>query len=71
MLKGAITRLAGAGLDKYIVAPVHDEVVFSFPKEEHEQMAKEAASCMEDLAWDVPLTVEASGPFSNWGEAYE
>lgn len=70
VLKGAIVRLAREGLADYIIAPVHDEVVFSFPKDEHEQMAKVAALAMEDREWEIPLTVEASGPFPHWGAAY-
>ena len=52
------------------VLPVHDEVVFSFPKGEGASMAAEAAALMTDNDWDIPLTVDVTGPLKNWGEAY-
>lgn len=71
VLKSAMVRLDRHGLADYIVAPVHDELVFSFPKDEAVGMAAEAHRLMEDYQWDyVPLTCEVSGPFENWGEAY-
>ena len=70
VLKSALVRLDRAGLADYIVVPVHDEVVFSFPKGEHD-LAREAALCLEDRDWKIPLTVDVTGPLSNWGEAYE
>jgi hypothetical protein len=51
-------RLDKAGLADYLVVPVHDEAVFSFPKETGAEMAAEAASCMEDRSFRIPLTVE-------------
>ena len=69
VLKDAIVRLDRAGLSQYIVVPVHDEVVFSIPKEEHE-LAAEAATCLEDRSWPIPLTVETTGPLPHWGAAY-
>ena len=70
VLKKAIVRLDRAGLGQHIVVPVHDEVVFSFPKGEGASMAAEAAALMTDNDWDIPLTVDVTGPLKNWGEAY-
>ena len=70
VLKAAIVRLDRAGLGEHIVVPVHDEVVFSFPKGEGEAMAAEAARMMTDNDWDIPLTVDVTGPMKNWGESY-
>lgn len=69
VLKSAIVRLDRAGLADYIVVPVHDEVVFSIPKGEHD-LAKQAAACLEDRSWDIPLTVDVTGPLKHWGAAY-
>lgn len=69
VLKSALVRLDRAGLADYIVVPVHDEVVFSIPKG-NADIAAEAARCMEDLSWKIPLTVDVTGPLKNWGEAY-
>ena len=71
VLKDALIRLDAAGLSDYIVVPVHDEVLFSFPKETGAEMAAEAAVCMTDNSWTIPLTVDVTGPLSHWGEAYE
>lgn len=70
VLKSALVRLDRAGLADYVVVPVHDEVVFSFPKDAPE-LADEAARCLEDRDWRIPLTVDVTGPLAHWGEAYE
>jgi len=69
VLKEALVRLDVAGLADFIVVPVHDEVVFSIPKG-HAEIAAEAARCLEDRSWEIPLTVDVTGPLSHWGEAY-
>lgn len=33
-------------------------------------MAAEAAELMTDNDWDIPLTVDVTGPLKNWGESY-
>jgi len=70
VLTKAVIRLDRAGLADSIIVPVHDEIVFSFPKDHGAEMAAEAAELMTDTAWKIPLTVDTSGPFDNWGEAY-
>ena len=70
VLKSALIRLDRAGLADCIIVPVHDEIVFSFPEDDAEGMANEAAAMMTDNTWKIPLTVEKSGPYKNWGEAY-
>ena len=69
VLKAALVRLDRAGIADHIVVPVHDEVLFSIPKGEH-GLAQEAAACMADHDWTIPLTVDVTGPLDNWGEAY-
>jgi DNA polymerase-1 len=69
VLKAALVRLDLAGLADFIVVPVHDEVVFSIPKG-HSEIATEAARCLEDRSWEIPLTVDVTGPLRHWGEAY-
>lgn len=71
VLKQAVIRLHRAGLADRIVVPVHDEILFEFPADAGPEMARAAAECMTDPEWLVPLTVEVTGPLSNWGEAYE
>ena len=69
-MKQAIVRLDRAGLSDSIVVPVHDEVVFSFPRGEGAELAADAAELMTDNDWRIPLTVDVTGPLTNWGESY-
>ena len=71
VLKEAIIRLERAGLGDYIVVPVHDEIVFEFPREGGAELAAHAATLMTDRSFSVTLEVEATGPLTNWGQAYE
>ena len=70
VLKDALVRIDKAGLSDCIIVPVHDEVVLSVPKGQHD-MAHEIKDLMEDHRWDIPLTCQAEGPFQHWGENYE
>lgn len=72
VLKEAACRLDASGLSEYIVLPVHDELIFSFPVDGGTPLAREAADIMTNTDWyDVPLVAEAEGPFENWGQKYE
>jgi DNA polymerase-1 len=54
-----------AGLGKYMLLQIHDELCFSFPNKE---LAEKAKQLMEDaVKLEVPVIAELkSGP--NWGE---
>ena len=70
-LKRTMIRLQAAGLMKYAVCIVHDEILFSFDQEGALELRKQAIETMEDKdTYDVPLTVEA-GEFGalNWADA--
>ncbi|MEE9125377.1 MAG: DNA polymerase [candidate division NC10 bacterium] len=69
VLDKAIVRLDRAGLGDYITCPVHDEILFGFPEDDVDAPT-EAAILMEDREWEIPLTVEATGPLPHWGAAY-
>lgn len=72
VFKDALVALDSAGLGDHIVLPVHDEVLFSFPKDDAPRLAKEAQEIMTDTTtFTVPLTVDVTGPLSTWGEAYQ
>ncbi len=69
VLKKAMVDLARSQLDKYMLLPIHDELLFSVPEAEAETITKEIVSLMEDhTSFAVPLTVKASGPMNRWGE---
>ena len=70
LFKQKIIEVDAAGLGDHIVVPVHDELVFDFPEDQAEAMAKEAAEIMcEYRAFTVPLTASAGKPAERWGEA--
>lgn len=71
VLKDAIIRLDQLGYGDNILLPVHDELLFEFPKgDDGLHAAKEASAIMEDRSLSVPLTTELSGPFETWGHHY-
>lgn len=70
VLKKALVRLTSAGFAKYMLLPVHDEVLFSFPEDTGLDLQREAVELMQDLtSYDVPLVVEASPLETSWGAA--
>jgi len=68
VLKQAAARLDAIGLADYIVVPVHDELVFSFPAADAEELTTIAVETMRDDNYAVPLIAEASQPCFRWGE---
>lgn len=72
VLKDAACKLAKAGYEECIMLPVHDELIFSFPREEAQHIAQECASIMTNTSWyDLDIVVDIEGPFPNWGTKYE
>lgn len=70
VLKDKTVLLDRMGFGDNIMLWVHDEVLFSFPEGDRESI-REAAAAMEEYdRYRVPLTVEAKGPYSTWGQAY-
>lgn len=68
LLKVKLLALDAAGLGDRIVLPVHDEVLFSFPEDEGEEMTAEACRILSEYeAFDVPLPVTPAGPSPSWG----
>lgn len=71
IFKDALIRLDLGGLGDNIVMPVHDEVLFQFPEDGHEEYAREAHRLMEDHhTLPVPLTCSIEGPSQTWGDPY-
>ncbi|WP_433332580.1 DNA polymerase [Spirillospora sp. CA-294931] len=67
----ALTRLDQAGFTPYMRLPIHDEVLFSFPEDQSEKMAAEAARIMTHTikGLEVPTDPEVAG--RSWGSIYE
>lgn len=71
--KNALINLDQAGLTQYSLLPIHDEVVFSFPKEYAEELVQTAVEAMSfgsDEGFDVPQVAEAELAGARWGEKY-
>lgn len=70
LLKVKTLALAAEGLDEFIIAPIHDEIVFSFPKgEEGAELAKTAKEILDERdAFFIPIIVTSKGPAKNLGE---
>lgn len=61
-----------AGYGESMLLPVHDEVIFSVPREDAEQALKDIPAVMAvvDGSCSVPLLAEAEGPLDRWGTKY-
>ena len=69
-LKRALVRLEAAGLSQYIHLPIHDEFLFSLPKENAVELQTEIMEIMTDNdTYEVPLIVEAGTLAENWAES--
>ncbi len=76
VLKRAILNLDNAGLGPNMILPVHDELIFSVPKDSVNDVTPIIRDCMEMTHMEggspylVPLTVGIDGPYARWGEKY-
>lgn len=72
IFKQAIVRLQANGFGEYLRLPVHDECIFEIPLDvDAEEFKREVSRFMEDDSWNVPIAVEAEGPFDNWAQKYD
>lgn len=68
VLKRAIVNLGHAGLDEFMMVPVHDEIVMSVPKADAEEIKHLTADIM--ACNDFHLTMPAVGDFgASWADA--
>lgn len=69
ILKEALVRLDAAGLTKYLLLPIHDEVVASVPVEDYEWIARDISEIMSVKGvYAVDLIADAEGPYQRWGD---
>jgi DNA polymerase-1 len=74
IFKDALVRLDNKGYGDYLLVPVHDEVVLSLPESEIADAMVEVPKLLQPVTdpkgreFPVPLTADASGPLSRWGE---
>ena len=50
--------------------PIHDEILFSFPKDNAEELCREAGVTMEMILKDVHITSEPDLGGESWGTLY-
>jgi DNA polymerase I-like protein with 3'-5' exonuclease and polymerase domains len=63
----ALVKLDKAGFTPHILLPVHDEIDFDFPKEDAEEMSREAAKHMQMSMGEVDFTVDIQIGEQAWG----
>lgn len=68
-LKRSLVFMAQAGLEEYMLVPVHDEVVLNVPKDIVDDVRAEVKANMECFDFEVPLTADPSGGCANWADA--
>jgi DNA polymerase I-like protein with 3'-5' exonuclease and polymerase domains len=68
MFKQTIVNLAQAGLEEFMVCPVHDEVVFSIPEAELEDVRHTIAEVMPYNDLKVPVPADPSPGVKTWAE---
>lgn len=72
LMKKAIVRMDAAGLTPFCCMPIHDEMVFSLPKDGIEDAKKDIESLMSYIGGEfaVDLPAEPEGNFERWGAKY-
>ncbi|RZS39172.1 DNA polymerase-1 [Herbihabitans rhizosphaerae] len=71
VLAEALLRLDEKGLTEFLRLPVHDEVVFSAPEKDADEIGREIARTMRvDSFFGVPLDTELTIGGRSWGTLY-
>jgi DNA polymerase-1 len=69
LLVDGMIRCRDAGLLRYLKITVHDAVVFSFPKDNHEALKAEAEACFTTNFRGVPFPLTSGKPAHDWYKA--
>jgi DNA polymerase-1 len=67
----ALLQLDKAGFSPYMRLPIHDEIVFSFPKEQAKEMTREAARLMEFTVKGMLIPADGEIGDRSWGSVLE
>ncbi|WP_030240723.1 MULTISPECIES: DNA polymerase [unclassified Streptomyces] len=70
VLGQAMLNMRDAGLLDYMKLPIHDEIVFSAPKSDAKDIAREFERCMTMDLFGVPVVAEAELGGRSWGSLY-
>jgi DNA polymerase-1 len=68
LFKRALVDLACAGLEDYLVVPVHDEIVLSAPLDEIEDVRRVVAEIMPIRDLSLEIGAAPSPPLARWGD---
>lgn len=69
LLVDGLIRCRDAGLLQYLKITVHDAVVFSFPRSDHENLKKKAEACFTTKFRGVPFPLTSGKPARDWYKA--
>lgn len=69
LLVDGLIRCRKAGLLKYLKITVHDAVVFSFPRNNHEKLKSKAEACFTTKFREVPFPLTSGSPAHDWFKA--
>lgn len=67
-MKRALVFSAHAGLDDYMVVPVHDEILVSVPRDDADDARRALLDAMLISEFAVSIPAEASGNLDRWGD---
>lgn len=70
LLAEGIIRIAEAGLDKYLLLPVHDELIGEAPASDAPEIMEEIRKLMESVFMGVPIEAEGEIFGRSWGGGY-
>jgi DNA polymerase-1 len=71
ILKRKLIELSAAGMDDYMILPVHDEVVFDVPSDLSQEVATSIQDTMQNLNdYAVPITCSPEIFTGSWGDKY-
>jgi DNA polymerase-1 len=69
VLKQSLLALGNAGMEDYLLIPVHDEVLFSIPEKWVEEAKRVILPSMENYGdFSVPLLASINGPGKTWAD---
>lgn len=70
VLKRSLAAMHNMGMDEFLVAAIHDEIVAEIPEEYVEDYSRSVAECMTDeFLFTVPIICAVGEPAQRWGDA--
>lgn len=70
LLAAAIVRVFNAGLGRYVLLPIHDELLGQAPQREAPDIVRAIGEAMQTTFYGVPIAAKASVYGGSWGAGY-